>query len=275
MSETTSTQAQTPGPQQIPDTWDAVAPTYAEDVAQWGSYAAEALRIVPVASTDRVLDVACGPGTLAFRAAQGASRVDAVDFSPGMIEQLRARASREGVKNVEGAVMDGQALGFPDGTFDAAFNLFSFFFFMDRPRAFREMHRVLMPGGRALIATWAPIDRRPVMKIGFDAMAEALPQFPRPSKGDLQEPEECVREMTAGGFREVTVQVFTATVHVDSAEQYFDMIVRSAAPLAAMRRKLGEEAWGAIRVRLIEAIQKRLPGPADLTAEAILTSGIR
>lgn len=275
MSETASTTSPTPGPQQIPETWDAVAPTYAADVAQWASYAAEALRIVPVASTDRVLDVACGPGTLAFLAAPRASRVDAVDFSPGMIEQLRACASREGVKNVEGAVMDAQSLAFPDATFDTAFNLFGFFFFMDRPRAFREMHRVLVPGGRGLIATWAPIDRRPVMKVGFEAMAEALPQFPRPSKGDLQEPEECVREMTAAGFRDVTVQVFTATAHVDSAEQYVDMIVRSGAPFAAMRRKLGEEAWGAIRARLVEAVRKRIPGPTDLSAEAILTSGIR
>jgi ubiquinone/menaquinone biosynthesis C-methylase UbiE len=273
MSETKPQQP--PSPQQLPDTWDAVAPTYAEDVAQWSDYASEALRMVPVASTDRVLDVACGPGTLAFLAASRAARVDAVDFSPGMIEQLRSRASREGVKNIEGAVMDAQKLELPDATFDAAFNLFSFFFFQDRARAFRELHRVLKPGGRALVATWAPIERRPVMQIGFEAMAEALPQLPRPAKGDLQDPEECVREMTDGGFRDVTARTFTASVHIDSAEHYVDMIVRSGAPFVVMRKKMGEEGWKAVRGKLLEAVRKRLPGAADLSAEAILTTATR
>jgi ubiquinone/menaquinone biosynthesis C-methylase UbiE len=264
-----------PSPQQIPETWDAVAPTYAEDVSQWTAYAAEALRILPVASTDRVLDVACGPGTLSFLAAQRAARVDAVDFSPGMIEQLRSRASRDGVKNVEGAVMDAQELAFPDATFDAAFSLFSFFFFPDRARAFRALHRVLKPGKRAVVVTWAPLEKRPIMQIGFEAMAEALPQFPRPSKGDLQDPDECVREMTAGGFGDVTAHTFTASVHIESPERYVDLIARSAAPIAVMRKKVGEEGWKAIRGRILEAVRKRLPAAADLSAEAIFTSGTR
>ena len=113
------------------------------------------------------------------------------------------------------------------------------------------------------------------MRIGFEAVAEAVPQFPRPSKGDLQQPEECVREMTAGGFHDVTAHVFTVSVHVESAEKYLELLVRSAAPFAVMRKKLGEEAWGAVRARVLEAVRKRLPGPADLSAEAILTSGIR
>jgi len=268
--------ASTPGPQQVPEPWDAVAPTYAEDVHQWSVYADEALRVLPVTSADRVLDVACGPGTLAFVAAPRASRVDAVDFSAGMIEQVRLRRAREGVSNVEGAVMDAQSLAFPDATFDAAFNLFSFFFFPDRGRAFGELHRVLKPDRRALIATWGPIERRPLMKLGFESIAEAIPGFPLPSKGALQDPEECVREMTQGGFRNVSAQVFTASVRVEGAEQYFDLIARSAAPFAAMRKKVGEEAWAMLKARVIDAIRERLPeGGAALGAEAILTTGTR
>lgn len=270
MSQPTAT-----SPQQLPETWNAVAPTYAEDVLQWMDYANEALRLVPVSASDRVLDVATGPGTLAFLAAQRAGQVDAVDFSPGMIAEVRARAERDAVKNVTGAVMDAQSLDFPDGTFHATFNLFSFFFIPDRARAFRELHRVLRPGGRALIATWAPIERRPIMQIAFDSVAEALPQFPRPGKGDLQQPDECVQEMTAGGFADVTAHVFTATLHVDSPEQYLDLVIRSAAPFAVMKKKLGEEAFRPLRARVLECVKKRLPGAADLTAEAIFTTGTR
>ena len=52
------------------------------------------------------------------------------------------------------------------------------------------------------------------------------------------------------------------------------MVVRSAAPLATMKKKVGEEAWAGLRARVLEALRKRLPdGGADLSAEAILTSG--
>jgi ubiquinone/menaquinone biosynthesis C-methylase UbiE len=223
-----------------------------------------------------VLDVACGPGTLALRAAPAATRVDAVDFSAGMIERLRERAAREGHGNVHAAVMDAHALGFPDAQFDAAFCLFAFIFFPDRPRAFAELLRVLKPGGRALIATWGPIQRRPAMQIGFEAVAEALPQLPRPAKGDLQETAECVREMSAAGFRDVEAHVFTGVARFESPEHYLDVMIRSGAPFALLRQKLGEDAWRSARERMLTAVQKRLPaGSVDLAAEAILTCGTR
>jgi len=43
--------------------------------------------------------------------------------------------------------MDAQSLAFGDATFDAAFCTFAFMFFPDRGCAFREMRRVLRPGG--------------------------------------------------------------------------------------------------------------------------------
>jgi ubiquinone/menaquinone biosynthesis C-methylase UbiE len=270
------TQPATPSLQQQPATWDAVAPTYAEEIWQWTAYVDEALRLLSVAPTHRVLDVACGPGTLAFAAAPHAKRVDAVDFSAGMIEMLGHRASRDAVTNVHGAVMDAQALTFTDATFDAAFCMFGFFFFPDRARAFRELHRVVRPGGRVLIATWSPIDRRPAMKLAFEAIAEAVPEFPRPTKGDLQEPEECVREMSEAGFGDVSTQLFSSSVRVPSAERYLEFIVRSGAPFAVMKKKLPAAAWDSAMQRILDALRRRIPeGGTELSAEAIFTVGAR
>ena len=265
------------GPMQLPTTWDAVAPGYAEVVNRWfGSIALEALRDGSLAPTDHVLDVAAGPGTLAFAAAPGVARVTATDFSPGMIAELAARAARDGVATVEGAVMDAQSLDLADRSFDAAFCMFGFMFFPDRAKAFRELLRVLRPGGRAVVATWTPIDRRPLMKIGFDAIAEVFPDLPRPSKGDLQQPDECMAEMTAAGFREVSARLVTASARVGSAEEYLEATERSGLPLAMLREKLGPEGWTAARARLVDVIRRHVPpGGADLTAEAILTRGIR
>ena len=207
------------GPVQLPATWNARAAGYAEYmVTHAAMYAERALEIVSLRPTDSVLDVAAGPGSLVFVAAPRVARVVAIDFADGMVEQIRTRAKHDGVSNVEAMIIDAQSLDFPEGSFDAAFCMFGFMFFPDRARAFRELCRVLRPGGRALVATWAPLERRPLMKVGFESLAEALPGLPPMTKGDLQQCDECVQEMSGGGFRDVTAQVFTASMHVDSAE---------------------------------------------------------
>ena len=272
------TDAPTPpaSPMQMPATWDAVASGYAEELGRHTAYAEEALRIAAPAPSARVLDVGTGPGVLAFLVAPRVAQVDAVDFSPGMIEQVRARGERERITNVRGAVMDAQSLAFADATFDAAFSLFVFMFVPDRARGFRELFRVLKPGGRVVVATWAPIDRRPMMKVGFEALAEALPELPPPQKGDLQQPEECIRELSAAGFGAVEVRAFSASLHVDSPEQYLAMMERTGAPFAMLKKRLGPEGWAAAMSRMVEALRPRIPvGGVDLAAEALITSGTR
>jgi hypothetical protein len=107
-------------------------------------------------------------------------------------------------------------------------------------------------------------------------MAEALPDIPRPGKGDLQDPDECVREMTAAGFRDVSARHFTASMHFESAEAYVDGCVRSIGPVALRRKMDGESAWLEMREKLLNVLRPRFStGPKDLTAEAIFTLGRR
>ncbi len=171
--------------------------------------------------------------------------------------------------------MDAQALTFVDSRFDLAFCMFMLMF-VDRARTFRELLRVVRPGGRVLVATWAPIERRPMMKVGTDALAEAIPDLPPMPKGDLQDPAECVREMSDAGFRNVADRAFDASLRVSSAEQYLRVMERAGAPFAMLKKRLGEEGWTKASVRLLEALRRRIPeGGADLGAEAILTWGER
>ena len=86
-----------PSPLAISATWDAVAPDYTADlVPLFELYARDALALADLPDRARVLDVAAGPGTLALLAAPDADHVDAVDFSPAMVETLRQRAPAAG-----------------------------------------------------------------------------------------------------------------------------------------------------------------------------------
>ena len=60
---------------------------------------------------EQALDVAAGPGILTLAAAKFGAEVLGTDFSPSMVERLRARGVEAGHANVQPQVMDGQALG--------------------------------------------------------------------------------------------------------------------------------------------------------------------
>jgi len=65
-------------------------------------------------------------------------------------------------------------------------------------------------------------------------------------------------------------------VRVDSAEHYLQIMERSGAGFAAIRKKVGEAGWPQVEKRLLEGIARRIPeGGADFTADALLTVGSR
>lgn len=70
--------------------WQRVADGYVEVTRpELAPYSADAIGLVAPASDARVLDVACGPGTMTLQVAPRVARVTAVDFSENMIAHLR------------------------------------------------------------------------------------------------------------------------------------------------------------------------------------------
>ncbi len=100
----------------------------------------------------RVLDLATGTGELAFEALrQGAARVVGVDFTPEMLQLAAAKAEKYRFAVApEWVIGDALSLPFADGSFDAVVNGFLLRNLADLEGAFREMYRVLRPGGIAV-----------------------------------------------------------------------------------------------------------------------------
>ena len=98
-----------------------------------------------------VLEAAPGPGYLAVELAKlGPYRVTGIDISESFVRIASEHAAREGV-DVMFRQGDAAALPFPDETFDFTVCRAAFKNFSDPTGALREMHRVLRPGGTALI----------------------------------------------------------------------------------------------------------------------------
>jgi ubiquinone/menaquinone biosynthesis C-methylase UbiE len=102
-------------------------------------------RVAPPAGA-RILEVGCGPAEFWKRNLERIDptwRLTLTDLSPGMIdvarEVLRERA--------EYAVADAQELPFADESFDVVLASHMLYHVPDRPSAFAEIRRVLVPGG--------------------------------------------------------------------------------------------------------------------------------
>jgi len=64
------------------------------------SYADRFLQLVQPEPHWRVLDIGCGPGTLALPLAAKVKSVTAIDFSPAMLHELEKRAAQQGITNI-------------------------------------------------------------------------------------------------------------------------------------------------------------------------------
>jgi ubiquinone/menaquinone biosynthesis C-methylase UbiE len=105
----------------------------------------------------RILDLACGPGTLSYplaRAVSPGGEVVGIDLAPGMIE-LAQRDAPPGLP-LKFVLMDMEDLRFPDHSFDAAASGHGLQFVPDLRRALSETRRVLKPGAR--MAASVPVD---------------------------------------------------------------------------------------------------------------------
>jgi SAM-dependent methyltransferase len=190
--------------------------------APWAAILIEQAALQP---GERVLDVACGTGVVARQAAQyvgPTGKVIGLDLHADMLAVARSLPEVPGV-SIEWQVGSALALPFSDETFDAVLCQQGLQFFSDRPAALREMHRVLLPGGRVVLSVWGALERSP----GHAALVRALERSLDTAAASvmrsffaLGEAGE-VRTLLAGGaFYEVHVHTATRTVRFASLEQF-------------------------------------------------------
>ena len=264
------------GPLASPGPWDLVASDYAQITRKFlEAFSISGLAMLRYDTSTRVIDIACGPGTTALMLAPMVRHVTAVDFSTAMLDELRCNVAATKATNVELAGADGQALPFDDASFDLGISMFGLMFFPDRAKGFAELHRVLAPGGQALVSSWAPASQSPLMRIIFTALQpdDAPAQTPGLLSG-LEDKEIFENEMRAAGFADVRIEAVTHGVVVENVEQFWHDTVRGTAPIALMKRHAGADEWAAIEQRALRRLRDVLPQlPTTLTSTAYLAVG--
>ena len=211
----------------------------------------------------RVLDLACGPGTLSKPLAalvEPDGELVGVDLAEGMIELARG----QGIRNARFEMMDIEKLSFADASFDAAACGHGLQFAPDLSRALGEAHRVLRRGSR--FAASVPLsndNQRPWMVID-EVVDRWLP--PAPAATDQQTTRSAVadagafRDVAQGaGFAEARVETIEETVRWESAEQLVGLCM-SWWDLAARVERLAADRRQAFIDDAIASLRRDHPG---------------
>jgi demethylmenaquinone methyltransferase/2-methoxy-6-polyprenyl-1,4-benzoquinol methylase len=144
----------TPSREKIWKMFDAIAPTYdrVNRVMTFGMdqrWRKKVGDFLPKGENLSLLDCATGTGDQMLALNDKVSSAIGIDLAEDMLKIGRAKLVH--LPHISFQTGNMCALDFPDGTFDCATVSFGIRNVTDVPGALREMHRVLKPGGRALI----------------------------------------------------------------------------------------------------------------------------
>ena len=98
----------------------------------------------------RVLEIGCGLGTDGARFARAGAAYTGVDLTEAAVSLARRRFELEGLAG-DFRVADAERLDFADASFDLVYSHGVLHHTPDTAAAVREVHRVLKPGGRAVV----------------------------------------------------------------------------------------------------------------------------
>jgi enediyne biosynthesis protein CalE5 len=230
----------------------------------------------------RVLGVAAGHGEPSLTAAGRAGPdggVVATDISAAMLALGRERAADAGLDNIEFVEADAASLEFADSSFDAALSRFGIIFEPDAEAAAAAIRRLLKPGGRLSISSWARPERVPFIAIPMQTAVRHLGVAP-PPPGAPGPFARTTREAVQGllgnsGFSDVEAEEEEVTFEWRSPQAFSEFALETLPPVRAMTAGRSPEAQDETRDAITAAVRDAISpdGAVRLSNVALLAVG--
>jgi SAM-dependent methyltransferase len=222
---------------------------------------------------ERILDIGTGTGWTARLAAWRGASVTGVDIAPGMIEAAEAlSASLEPRPVFQQAAAE--ALPFRDKDFDGVISTFGVIFSNDPAGAVAEMARVLRPGGRLALATWADEPDGYIARF-FDLVGE-WSAAPPPTASPFDWGRTSWLQEVVGGRFKIDIHEQVTTLYAPNAETVWKEYVKGFGPVAATYAALSRDRRDAFRAAF-EGFHRTFAAGSGLTIPrlAFVVRGVR
>jgi ubiquinone/menaquinone biosynthesis C-methylase UbiE len=238
-------------------------------------YAADISRRVAACSPQRVLEIAAGTGiaTRQLRNFLPASvRLTATDLNPPMLEIARAKFLPD--ESVEFQQADATVLPFADGRFDAIVCQFGVMFFPDKDKSYREVLRVLSPGGHYLFNVWDSHRHNPVGRVAHDVIGSFFPADPPQfqSVPFAYRFEPIKDSLIDAGFTNISAAVVQLQKEVSDLTLLAGGLVYGSPIIDQVRRRGGVDAEQIIDAIVREYRNEFGNDPANIPLQAIVFS---
>ncbi len=210
----------------------------------------------------RVLELAAGLGEVGYLAAElirpGGTLISS-DGADAMVEAARGRAAELGLDGVEHRQLELEWIDLPAASVDAAICRWGFMFALDPGAALREARRVLRPGGRLALATWAEPARVPFGAIPRQALVDAglVDGFDTGGPGmfDLPDPEGLRGLLEEAGFMEVAIEEVPVVFSYADLDDFWAMTADLSRPFGDLVATLDERQTADLRERVAAALE--------------------
>lgn len=180
---------------------DDLANALPEDIANFSLGCGDPITIASLQAGETVVDLGSGGGLDCFLAAQRvgpSGRVIGVDMTPEMLAKARGNAERLGFPNVEFREGYIEHLPVGDGEADVVISNCVINLSPDKPQVFRDIYRVLRPGGRISISDIVTNGELPqIVRASMEAWGACV-------AGAL-DVQDYARDLQAAGFVDVAV----------------------------------------------------------------------
>jgi ubiquinone/menaquinone biosynthesis C-methylase UbiE len=258
--------------------WDKASNFYENTWQQQLKPAHDALfALAKIEVGEKIIDVACGTGLIAFRALEatgGNGFVLGTDLSEKMVEISTKTMIENNLINVKFERMDAEELKLPDEEFNVALCALGLMYVPSPVNALKEMHRVLKPGGRCIVAVWGKriscgwadifeiVDKR--------VSSEVCPMFFNLGNEPVLE-----KNFKTAGFSKIHIERLSTVLHYHSSDEACAAAFEGG-PVALAYFKFTPDVQKEVREDYLASIdQYRYGNSYDVPGEFVIGIGIK
>eukprot|EP00980_Cylindrotheca_fusiformis_P030229 scaffold24574_cov157-Cylindrotheca_fusiformis.AAC.1 len=274
-----------------PSSWDQVSEGYSSTIT--GPFRRFNQEIISssfptaAAANGRCLDLCCGAGAAALALSKTFERIDAIDFSEGMIRQTEANLKVEGITNVFPQQGDAKKIEdlFPKESIDVVWSSFGIFMIPEYKEVMKSVASILKPGGTFLFTSFPKRMESPFHKMLFEACSAAMESSKEDSDNPvdssiegyseegLHNPEYIQSLLKSIGFCNIKTEMRNIPIQLANVETFWKECATSNIQFIPMRESMGEAGWQEFSQKAQEYLKAKMSFPCELNMIAIVSRG--